>query len=131
MSGLNISCGSFSSEDNAGTPFERVIDELSGVPVKIKKNILSGFDTDEYTFIDPEDAELLIPALLGYRSFLMAEIGHDNWMREIDREESTGVCSIKLKWGEGRGWRLYCAVNLLAACQESAKTRQPVLVSLA
>jgi hypothetical protein len=131
MSGLNISCGSFSSGDKAGTPFERVIDELSGVAQEIKKRVLSGFDTDEHTLIGPEDAELLIQPLLAYRNRLVAEIGHDDWMREIDREERTGVCSIKLKWGEGRGWRLYCAVNLLAACQESAKTGQPVLVCLA
>jgi hypothetical protein len=130
MSGLNISCGNFSSEDKAGTPFERVIDELSDIPQEIKKNILSGFDTDEHTFIDPEDAKLLIPPLRAYRNHLVAEIGHDDWMREIDREERTGVCSVKLKWGEGRGWRLYCTVNLLAACQESARTRQPVLVCL-
>jgi hypothetical protein len=130
MSCLNISCGSFSSEDKAGTPFQRVIDELREVPEGTRKNILSGFDTNEYTVIDPEDANVLIPSLLAYREKLIADIGHGDCLREIEREEKTGVCSIKLKWGEGRGWRLYCTVSLLAACQESGRTRQPVLVSL-
>jgi len=35
-----------------------------------------------------------------------------------------------LKWGEGRGWHLYCAKNLLAACEHSVVTEEPVVVSV-
>lgn len=128
MSGLNISCGDFHAGDKAGTAFERVLSELPEIPQQTRQKILSGFDTGEHTLIDPDDAAALMPALIAYRDRLIGEIGHADWLQEMEREERSGVCSIKLKWGEGRGSRLYCAVSLLEACERSALTRQQVLV---
>jgi len=130
MSGLNISCGDFHAGDKAGTAFERVLSELPDVPQDIKQNILSGFDHGDHTLIQASDAAQLIPPLRLYKDQLIAEIGHANWHQEMDREERTGVCSIKLKWGEGRGSRLYCTTSLLTACEHSALTQNPVLVCL-
>jgi hypothetical protein len=131
MSGLNISCGDFHAGDKAGTAFERVLSELPDVASELQQHILSGFDHAEHILIEPANAAQLIPSLRRYRKQLITEIGHDNPLQEMSREEKTGVCSIKLKWGEGRGSRLYCAINLLAACEKSAIAQQPVLVCLA
>jgi hypothetical protein len=131
MSGLYISCGDFRAGDQAGTAFERVLGELPEIPPQARQKILSGFDVGEHTLIDPDDAAALVPSLTAYRDRLVMEIGHADWLQEMESEERSGVCSIKLKWGEGRGSRLYCAVSLLAACERSALTRQPVLICLA
>jgi hypothetical protein len=130
MSGLNISCGDIRAGDQAGTAFERVLSELPGISNETRQQLMSGFDEGEQTLIDPADAASLIPSLRLYRDQLIAEIGHDDALQEMAREERTGICSIKLKWGEGRGSRLYCTINLLAACERSVSAQQPVLICL-
>ncbi|WNH44952.1 hypothetical protein [Xanthomonas hawaiiensis] len=61
---------------------------------------------------------------------MVADIGHDDHLQETRREDETGPDPAALKWGEGRGWRLYCAKNLLAACEHSAVIDEPVVVSV-
>lgn len=130
MSGLNISCADIHAGDQAGTAFERVLSELPDISNETRQQLMSGFDEGEHTLIDSADAANLIPSLRIYRDQLIAEIGHDDALLEMGREERSGVCSIKLKWGEGRGSRLYCAANLLAACERSVSAQQPVLICL-
>ncbi|WP_028102026.1 hypothetical protein [Pseudoduganella violaceinigra] len=130
MSGLNISCGDFRADEKSGSPLERVLRDLPGLTDEIRQEILAGFDAGEYTQVAPAIAIGIIPQLRAYRESLVSEIGHSDHLREMAREENAGACSVKLKWGEGRGWRLYCAVNLLAACEHAAVTHEPVLVSL-
>jgi len=128
MSGLSISCGEFRADDKSGSAFERVLKDLPHLPDEARQAILAGFDDGEFTRIATDVAAALIPHLRAYQDSLIAEIGHSDSLREIEREERTGICSVKLKWGEGRGWRLYCTTSLLAACEHSAKSRQPVTV---
>jgi hypothetical protein len=130
MSGLNISCGEFRADEKSGSAFERVLCELPGISDASRQEILAGFDEAEFILIAWDVAIKLIPQLRDYRDSLVSEIGHSDFLREIDREESAGICSVKLKWGEGRGWRLYCAINLLAACEHSAVSLEPVAVCL-
>ena len=130
MSGLNISCGDFHADDKAGSAFERVLNELPRLADETRVRILAGFDEGEFTLIAPDVAKGLIPQLRDYRASLISEIGHSDFLREMSREESSGICSVKLKWGEGRGRRLYCVTNLLAACEHSSASLQPVAVSL-
>lgn len=130
MGGLNISCGSFQADDKSGSAFESVLLELPDVPAGMKRDILSGFDNEEYVLIDPGHAASLIQPLEAYQKQLIAQIGHSDWMVEAQREEQNGGDPVKLKWGEGRGWRLYCTTNLLAACRESAESTAPVVVCL-
>ncbi len=130
MSGLNISCGDFVADEKSGTALERVLSDLKGLPDVDRQRILAGFDNEEFTLIAPDLANRLIAPLRDYRDALVAEIGHADFLREMEREERSGMCSVKLKWGEGRGWRLYCTVNLLAACEHAAASHLPVAVSL-
>lgn len=130
MSGLNISCGEFQADEKSGSAFERVLRELPEFSDAARQEIFAGFDEGEFTLIAPHVAIELIPQLRAYRDSLVSEIGHGDFLREMAREESVGTCSVKLKWGEGRGWRLYCAINLLAACEHSAVSLEPVAVCL-
>jgi len=130
MSGLNISCGAFQAGEKSGTAIERVLRELRELSDESRDEILAGFDEGEFTLIPPDIATELVPRIRNYRDALISEIGHDDFLREMTREENLGICSVKLKWGEGRGWRLYCAVNLLAACEHSAVSREPVAICL-
>jgi hypothetical protein len=130
MSGLNISCGEFQADEKSGTAFERVLGELPGVSGDTRQAILAGFNDGEFTLITPDVAIELISQLRDYCDSLVSEIGHGDFLREMNREERSGICSVKLKWGDGRGWRLYCATNLLAACEHSAISHQPVAICL-
>jgi hypothetical protein len=130
MSGLNISCGKCFADDKAGSAFERVLEDLPNVSDDTKRDILSGFDNNEHTTIGSDIAVHLIDSLRRYRDQLVSEIGHGDWLKEMDREQETGANPVELKWGEGRGWRLYCAVNLLAACEHSSVSQEPVVVCL-
>lgn len=130
MSGLNISCGEFLAEDKSGSAFERVLLDLLGVPEDMKQDILSGFEEQEYVLIEPSRAAALIQSLEAYQSQMVAQIGHSDWWVETQREEENGGDPVKLKWGEGRGWRLYCSANLLAACRTSVQGGEPVVVCL-
>ncbi|WP_017461002.1 hypothetical protein [Dyella ginsengisoli] len=130
MSGLNISCGDFLADDKSGSAFERVLIDLPRIDGAIKHQILSSFDSAEYTVIEATLAKDLVSSIRAYRDQLVLEIGHDDYLKEMEREEQTGADPIKLKWGEGRGWRLYCSNNLLAACEQSAATQEPVVVCL-
>ena len=130
MGGLNISCGEFMADDKSGSAFERVVLDLVGVPNEMKRDILSGFEEQEFVLIEPKCAAAIIEPLEGYRSQMVAQIGHSDWLAETQREEESGGDPVKLKWGEGRGWRLYCSVNLLAACRASVQCGEPVAVCL-
>ena len=130
MGGLNISCGEYLADDKAGSAFERVLSELPNVDSGLKRVILSGFDDQEFTVIESEVASQLIEPLKAYRQEIEGLIGHDDWAMETAREEASGSDPLKLKWGEGRGWRMYCAVNLLRACEVSEASGEPVVVCL-
>lgn len=130
MSGLHISCGDFQAEEKSGSAIERVLRDLPEFSDTFRQEILAGFDEGESTLIRSEVAVALIPRLRAYRDSLISEIGHSDFLREMNREDQLGIPPVKLKWGEGRGWRLYCAINLLAACEHSAVSLEPVSVSL-
>jgi hypothetical protein len=130
MSGLNISCGEFRADEKSGSSFERVLFELTAISDGTQREILAGFDEAEFTQIATDVAIRLIPHLRDYRDARVLEIGHCDFLTEMDREERSGASSVKLKWGEGRGWRLYCAINLLAACEHLERSHEPVIVCI-
>jgi len=130
MSGLNISCGDYRGDDKSGSAFERVLMDLPDIDDGLKHEILSGFESNEFAIIETAHAKELVSSIRAYRDQLISEIGHADCFKEMEREELAGADPVKLKWGEGRGWRLYCVNDLLVACERSATTRDPVVVCL-
>jgi hypothetical protein len=130
VSGLNINCGDFPSDDKSGSAFEQVLKELHGLDEDLKNEILAGLDEGEFTLIQPEQAQLIIAPLTKFKASLVREIGHEDWAKETEREELAGADPVELKWGKGRGWKLYCARNLLGACHHSVSTSEPIAICL-
>jgi hypothetical protein len=128
MAGGNISCGSFQGEDKSGSAFEGVLNDITHLDGSLIEDIRSGLEEAEYVLISEQQAELLLPMLLKYRDQLISQIGHENWGREVQTEEEAGMDPVAGKWGESRGWRLYCANNLIKACQASADENESICV---
>jgi len=104
---------------------------LSSLPDEAKEpaqKILAGLGK-EYVLISEEKAAQLLPFLQWYRKKLVSEIDHEDWVRETEIEEGSGMDSVQAKWGAGRGWKLYCVTDLIEACKISAVEHQPICVS--
>jgi hypothetical protein len=130
MGGLHISCGSFSGEDKSGSAFEGVLGALQDAPAGFIADITAGFEDSEYVLIPADKAAVLLPLVVAFRERLVSEIGHDDWWKETLEEEKAGLKPVDAKWGAGRGWRLYCATDLIRACEVSSVEQEPVLVCL-
>lgn len=128
MSGGNINCGSFQGEDKSGSAFEGVLNDITHLNGQLIEDIRAGLEEAEYVLISEQQAELLVPMLRKYRDQLISKIGHDNWAREVQAEEEAGMDPVTGKWGESCGWRLYCANNLIKACEASAADHEPICV---
>lgn len=129
MGGLHISCGSFTGRDKSGSAIEGVLGALENPPAGLVREITSGFDSNDYILITPEQAAALLPFLVTYRTHLVAEIGHEDPFKAIAAEVAAGADPTKAKWGGGRGWRLYCVDDLIVACEASGAEHQPIVVA--
>lgn len=128
MAGGSIHCGSFVSGDKSGSAFEGVLKDMRVLIPEIAEEIDRQLEEGEYVLIEPGEVKKLIEPLTNYRLKLVEEIGHDKFDQEISREEEAGMDSVSGKWGESRGWRLYCVNDLLGACQTSLKEMEPVCI---
>ena len=133
MSGGEIYCGSFSGEDKSASAFEGVLKDMARLRLAPDTvgQLQALLDSGEEMHIEiPAPlAEELFPALLEYRQALVADIGHNDWMREAESEDDAGMDGIEAKWGASRGWRLYCATDLVRACEVSTAENEPIYLS--
>lgn len=129
MAGGNIHCGSYESGDKSGSAFEGVLKDIRAHVQEIAEDIERQLEEGEYVLIEVAEVKKLIEPLTNYRDNLIEEIGHDNFDKEIAREEEAGMDPVDGKWGESRGWRLYCVNDLLGACQTSLKENEPVCIA--
>ena len=129
MGGLAMSCGAFQGRDKSASALLEVIKELRDAPVEVIDPITGAFKTLDYLFIPEIHAEVLLPFLIEYKSHLVAQIGDDDWAREANAEVRAGTVTGGRR--EGRGWRLYCTVDLIKACETSVLEHQPVLICFA
>ncbi len=129
MAGGNIHCGSFKAGDKSGSAFEGVIKDIRNKIEEIAEDIDQQLDENEYVLLSKDQAETLLVPLEEYINSLVAEIGHESWNLEIENEEKAGMDPVEGKWGLSRGWRLYCAEDLLGACQTSLSENEPVCIA--
>ncbi|MEL3921449.1 hypothetical protein [Aeromonas enteropelogenes] len=128
MSGGNINCGSFQAGDKSGSAFEGVLNEIKSSIESLASELFQQLESEEYVLITQERIPELSSVLQEYRKELIRDIGHEDFAMEIEREESAGMNSIDAKWGESKGWRLYCVNELLGACAVSLKEDQPICI---
>ena len=129
MAGGNIHCGPFEAGDKSGSAFECVLNDLRTQIVEIAEDISLQLEENDYVLLSPVQAGKLVDPLKKYIDHLVAEIGHENWSQEIENEEKAGLDPVEGKWGKSRGWRLYCAKDLLGACQTSLIENEPVCIA--
>jgi hypothetical protein len=129
MAGGNIHCGTFEAADKSGSAFEGVIKEIRSSIESIAEDFARQLDEGEYVLISPLMAKNLIEVLDIYLILLIKEIGNDDCHQEILREENAGMDPVDAKWGESRGWRLYCVTDLLGACRTSINENEPVCIA--
>lgn len=128
MAGGNIHCGSFKAEDKSGSAFEAVIKDISAEIQEVVRAVDQQLTAQEYVLLTTAHTATLINPLEKYIDLLISQIGHDNHRLEIENEEKAGMDSVEGKWGLSRGWRLYCAQNLLSACRTSLLENEPVCI---
>ena len=126
MAGGNIYCGTFESRDKSGSAFSGVLESIRPSIQKLALNIDEQLKDQEYVVFSVEQAKGLIPVLTKYRDDLIKEIGHDDFDKEIYREESEGMDPVNGKYGLSRGWKLYCVNDLIIACETSIDENQEI-----
>lgn len=129
MAGGNIHCGSFRSRDKSGSALEGVLRDLADSGSATAAELFSVLaDAPEYVEISVTQSGDLLPFLVPYRERLLSEMGHADWCREVEIEEANGMPPIEGKAGASRGWRFYCATDLIEACHVSAMEQEPIFV---
>jgi len=128
MAGGNIICGTFQSADKSVSDLEAVLEALPLQAHELVENVKQQLDTAEFVLIEVEQAKSLLPFLQVYQAQLIAEIGHDDWARATQEEESS-LEPVAAKWGSGKGWRLYCVRDLVGACENSLVEMEPVCIT--
>ena|SRR6266849_3688780 len=130
MAGGYIHCGTFSGSDKSGSALEGVLNSLPDEAGHIRQAIEAQLDDkQQFALIPEQQASQLLPLLLSYREQLVLQIGHEDWKRETETEERAGLDSIELKWRSGRGWKLYCATDLIGACNASLAQHEPIWIT--
>ena len=130
MSGGVIICQGFTGNDKSGSAYEGVLDALSVAGSNVVLELKAALDeAPEYILISSEQAAQMRPLLVSYHRQLVTEIGHNDWMREVEAEEEAGMDSNEAKCGTSRGWRLYCVTDLLHACAISVAKHEPVCIA--
>ncbi len=129
MAGGNIHCGTYEARDKSGSAFEGVLKEVRASIFDLATEIDRQLEENEYVLLSTEQAKQLIEPLNDYHNRLIEEIGHDDFNREIQREEDEGMNPVDAKWGVSRGWRLYCVIDLLGACRTSVNENEPVCIA--
>ena len=134
MGGINIHCGSFSGADKSGSAFEGVLAALIETAAPVERAIIDKINAalDEATdhlLISPEDAQALLPSLRNYNVHTDGQlvVAGDPWDQICrDDQQASSAVSTRLKYGEGLGWRAYCAHDLVKAFEVAVAESQPV-----
>ena len=135
MSGGNIMCGGFEGSDKSGSAIAGVLDgmlkdakkndELVDIVEGLKSSMEEG---EDHLLIDPELADVLLPAVNAYHKKLKAKLGDVDPFKVIELDEADGIDPLDAKWGKGQGWQYYCTSDLIEALKESKKTEEPVVI---
>src|SRR5262245_4031498 len=127
MGGVYIQCGSFMGEDKSGSAIEGLLDELLPSTDSVQRQALErvraaldGEADGDYGRIAKSDAAILPQLLENYVAAIQQRHGPISDPFElIDRDfaEDPSLDATAAKYGKSRGWRLYCAIDLLEACR--------------
>ena len=133
MGGINIHCNSFSGDDKSGSALDAVLGGMEEMAPpaersKIARIITSRSNALDHILIGAPDARVFLPILREYadridRQLTIPGDPFDQMMRDDDPARTSEV-----QYGEGVGWRAYCARDLLRAFEVADRTSEPVVL---
>lgn len=139
MGGIYIQCGSFFGNDKSGSAIEGLLDELLPLASAPQRAVLErvraaldGEPDGDYGRVASADAATLISLLEAYIADIHGQYGQISDPFElIDRDfaENPLLDQTAAKYGESRGWRLYCATDLAQACKTAKQESEDVILT--
>lgn len=134
MGGINVYCGSFKGIDKSCSGFKGVLagmDEVGSEPERsVIARISAALDhANDYILIEPADARTLLPVLRRYAAWVDSQLTIPGDPLDQITRDDRGVSikrQVDLKYGEGLGWRAWCARTLLGAFEVADAESEPV-----
>jgi hypothetical protein len=136
MGGINVHCGSFSGDDKSCSAFEGVLGGMDQMASQPERSVIARInkaldDANDYILIEPADARTLLPLLRQYAERVESQLAipGDPFDQMARDERASPERETDLKYGEGLGWRAWCARDLLKAFEVAdAESEQVALV---
>ena len=144
MGGGYVSCGAFQGDDKSCSALQGVIEqierlscyspdaELRRFVARVKAFLSGGHDSEwtDYLLIAPRQARELKPYLEECEQVLIADVDTSDPFDAIEKDEAVpGLDPVEAKWGKGKGWRLYCIIDLLRAIDHSQTTGEDICIA--
>lgn len=128
MSGINIYGGSFSGDDKSGSAFEGVLTGMDTLGSAEERATIAGIkaalsEAEDHIVIETADVRRLLPLLRRYAAGIDGQLAvpGDPFDQMARDELASPGRATELQYGEGLGWRAWCARDLLRAF-ETAET---------
>ncbi|MBV2096541.1 MAG: hypothetical protein AB2731_09415 [Candidatus Thiodiazotropha sp.] len=93
---MSMHCGTYEASDKSGSAFDGVLREIRNSITDIATELDKQLEENEYVLISEVQAKRLVQPLNEYRIRLIEEIGHDDFNREIQREEDEDMDPLSL-----------------------------------
>ncbi|PUB78675.1 MAG: hypothetical protein DBP03_01320 [gamma proteobacterium symbiont of Ctena orbiculata] len=93
---MSMHCGTYEASDKSGSAFDGVLREIRNSITDIATELDKQLEENEYVLISEVQAKRLLQPLNEYRIRLIEEIGHDDFNREIQREEDEDMDPLSL-----------------------------------
>ncbi len=139
MGGVYIQCGSFIGSDKSGSAIEGLVDELlplADLPQqRALERVRAALDAEpdgDYGRVPQADAVNLIALLESYVADIHRRhgpIAHPFELINRDFAENPSLDPGAAKYGQSRGWRLYCATDLAEACKVAAQEGEDIILT--
>ena len=136
MSGINIYGGSFSGDDKSGSAFEGVLVGMEALGSAEERATIATIkaalsDAEDHIVVPTADVRRLLPLLRKYATGIEGQlvVPGDPFDQMARDEMASPGRTTELQYGEGLGWRAWCARDLLRAFETAdAESEEVALV---
>jgi hypothetical protein len=119
MGGINVYCGSFKGVDKSCSAFEGVLAGMDKMGVEQERAAIARINSvlksaNDYILIEPAAARTLLPLLRRYASWVDSQLTIPGDPLDQITRDDCGLSvrrQVDMKYGEGLGWRAWCALG--------------------
>lgn len=134
MGGINVYCGSFKSVDKSCSALKGVLAGMGEMGSEQERAAITRINSalesaNDYILIEPADARTLLPLLRRYASWVDNQLTIPGDPLDQITRDDRGLSvrrQVDMKYGEGLGWRAWCARELLGAFETADAESQEV-----